>query len=448
MLSNLGVDRAVGFSLLNRAWSILSYPVTLYFVTTFFSRETQGYYFTFLNLLLLQAVMEMGVGTVMVQFVSHEWSRLRFGADGRIEGSEESLSRLASLVRMGLRWYAAAALLFLLATGLPGRYFLAVRGSASEIETPWWLLCVTVALAFPLVPLRSLLEGTDRIARAQTIGLAAGVASVVAGWGGIRYGAGLYVPAIVNGVLLIVNAALLIPSSLPYLRACRRTDGTGKPSVSWRNEFWPLQWRIALSWLCGFFMFQAFVPLIYYWYGPVEAGRMGATLSLFNAVNSFATAWIYATGPKMGILAARRDYRDLRHLVRRTLRQSLAAAAAAALGAMAVLLLMRHYRVPQFSRFSSLSSIALMLLAALALQVSNVETQAVRFQKKEPFVTVSVIGAVTTLGLVSLLGSRYGIPGAAGGFAAAIGLFLIPAVHMIYARNIAANDGEADAEAI
>lgn len=40
-------------------------------------------------------------------------------------------------------------------------------------------------------------------------------------------------------------------------------EKTGDFRVSWKTEIWPLQWRIALSWLSGYFIFQLFTPILF-----------------------------------------------------------------------------------------------------------------------------------------------------------------------------------------
>ncbi len=46
--------------------------------------------------------------------------------------------------------------------------------------------------------------------------------------------------------------------------------------ISWRREVWPFQWKIAVSWLCDYFIFQLFTPVLFAFRGPVEAGQDGA----------------------------------------------------------------------------------------------------------------------------------------------------------------------------
>ena len=58
----------------------------------------------------LQAFIELGLGTVITQFVSHEWSRLELDISGGIRGDLAALSRLVSVGRIAARLYSSTAI--------------------------------------------------------------------------------------------------------------------------------------------------------------------------------------------------------------------------------------------------------------------------------------------------------------------------------------------------
>src|SRR5713101_4019800 len=98
-LKRFEIDRAVFFGLLSRIWGLAAGGVTAILIATYFSPETQGYYYTFTTILALQVFVELGLGTVAVQFASHEWSRLSLDESGHIVGDGDSLSRLISVAK-------------------------------------------------------------------------------------------------------------------------------------------------------------------------------------------------------------------------------------------------------------------------------------------------------------------------------------------------------------
>ena len=79
LLRRVGIDRAVGFAVLGRAWSALAGLVTLVLMTRCLSPEQQGYYVTFGSVLATAVFFELGLALVLMQFASHE----RAGPDCR-----------------------------------------------------------------------------------------------------------------------------------------------------------------------------------------------------------------------------------------------------------------------------------------------------------------------------------------------------------------------------
>jgi len=335
---------------------------------------------------------------------------------------------------MSLFWYAGMALIFFLGVGTFGHFFLGQHAGEIDYRLPWWLLCATISLSFLLVPFRGVLEGSNQVARCQRIALLATICSSLASWLSIYFGAGLYTLAATNGMLLLIGCLLVLPACRPFFGLMKRPHVV--VDFSWRREFWPQQWRIGTSWLCGFFMFQSFVPFIYQFHGAAAAGRMGATLQIYNAVNTFAQSWTYAVAPKMGILAANHDYKGLRMLVRGTYRRSLAASIFFSIAALAVIGLMHLVQLPQAQRFADPLSIIIFLLTLIGMQLPNVETQAVRFQKKEPYLKISISSAALVLLSNAVLGSQFEIRGIVSGFGLVMSCFLIPLCHRIYREEM------------
>ncbi|MFZ1867500.1 MAG: hypothetical protein WAU49_03325 [Steroidobacteraceae bacterium] len=429
-----GIDRPTFYVLLNKFAVIVSSIVTLALVVLKFSAETQGYYYTFRSLVVLQQLLEAGMGTVLVQFISHEWVKLDLVAPGRIEGEEPALARVAALVRVAMRWYAFTAIGFFAVVGLIGEILLTRRGAVPPgVMAPWWLLCAGVGVSVFQIPLQAFLEGSGQIARAQRIVTYAVLWSSVSAWLSIILGLELYALPIASGVTAIVGLVTLGRASLPFLRLAR--ENRRESSFSWRHEFWPQQWRIAVSWMSGFFMFQSFVPILFYFRGPVLAGRIGTSLQMYNAVNQIASSWIYARGPKMGMLGASGQLSELKALARSTLVRVTAVAAGCATAVWAAIAVIKHLNF-RADRFTGLDSLCALLVASVVIQRSNVETLVVRFQKIEPFMLPSIVSAALVFVSNMLMSRFYGILGVCIAYSAIVICVLTPWVHGIYGKAL------------
>jgi len=429
-----GVDRAVGYSLLSKAWGVVTVPVTIWLITTKFTPEIQGYYYTFNSLLLLQTFLELGFTIVLVQFISHEWANLSLSPQMEIQGDNKSIKRLASLVDLGIKWYLGLSVTFFLVVGTIGLFFLEHSHSNIQFQRPWWLLCLAVSLNILLIPMRSFLEGSNRVDLSQKVYLKSNIVSVLAGWIAICQRAELYTAAIISLVTAVMGFMLLVPNFIPYFKILKYRCTTY--NISWKKDFWPQQWRIGISWVSGFFMFQSFVPILFRLKGPIVAGQMGATLQIYNAVNAFSQSWVNAVAPKFGILGARKELTALKRLVKFTYLRSLIASIFFSGAAFSVIVLLHYYDLPQANRFADLYSIALLLLVLVVIQLSNVETLVVRFQKREPFVAASLSAAIIVLISNIIMGKIGGILYVVLGFSIIMLFYLIPLNHYFYKKEM------------
>ena len=120
----VGLDRAVGFTVLARFWGSAAGLVTVALIARFLSPAEQGYYYTFGSLVALQIVFELGFSFVILQLASHERARLSISSDYEITGDPIAHARLSSVIQKSVRWYSVAAVL-MAGTLVPvGFYFL------------------------------------------------------------------------------------------------------------------------------------------------------------------------------------------------------------------------------------------------------------------------------------------------------------------------------------
>src|SRR5580698_175793 len=136
----LGVDRAIGFTVLARFWSSAAGLVTIALIARFLSPAEQGYYYTFGSLVALQIVFELGFSFVILQMASHERAHLAISSDYVISGDPTAHARLASVLQKSVRWYSIAAVLMAALLIPVGWYFFASHrhaGQAVSWQLPW-----------------------------------------------------------------------------------------------------------------------------------------------------------------------------------------------------------------------------------------------------------------------------------------------------------------------
>jgi len=394
----LGLDRAVGFTVLARGWSSLSGLLTVVLIARLLTPAEQGYYYTFSSIIALQIMFELGFSQVVMQLASHERAHLSFEVDGRITGNDGAHARLASVLQIVVRWYGAGALLFALMIVPFGLHFFATHphpGQAVLWKGPWIAAACSAVLAFFLDPIYSFFEGCGFVANIAHMRWVQAIVASIFAWILLLNHLGLYAPAAVIATQAIVGAAWifgrrsLVGNLLGY-----KTEGR---NISWREEIWPFQWRIAISWISGYFVYQTFNPFLFAYRGPVAAGQMGMSLSFANALMVTAMAWVSTKAAPFGALIAHKRFMELDRLFFRALLQSTFVAIAGAATIWFAAARLHAIHSPYSGKLLTPLPFALLLVAAIANHVFASMGTYLRAHKQEVLFQLSVAIAITVL---------------------------------------------------
>ena len=436
-LSLLGIDRAVAMTLLGRCWSVLAGVLTVVVIGRFLSPEMQGYYFTFVSLIGLQVMLELGLGYALVQFASHEMAALSWDLDGRLHGDAGALRRLQSLLRFALTWLGIAGV-FMVAVFIPlGAGFLADKGAgeaARHAVAAWRWLVPLAALNLLLSAALSLLEGCGRVAQVGAARLAQAVIGYALLWLGLMAGAGLLALAAQSLGMLLAGLAWLLLRQRPFFRSLLAARQQ-LPGIAWRREIWPFQWRIAVSWGSGYLIVQLFSPLLFATHGAVPAGQFGLSLQVCGALNLVGLAWISAQVPAYGRLMARGESDTLERLFLRGLLQSGAALLAMLAVLLAVLWALLASESPYAQRLLPWPQLLWLAVVTLANHVVYAQAALLRASRQEPFMLLSLCHGLATAALAFAWVPPHGLAGAVAAHCAATLLVSLPGGTAIFLRR-------------
>lgn len=409
-----GLDFHVFTTVLFRAWGILAGALTLILLPLWLSPTQQGYYYTFASLLALQVFFELGLSQVIVQLVSHEAAHLAFHEDRTVTGAPERVARLASIVALMRRWYAVAAVLFVVLGGLAGVVFFGRHGQALPAAqwAPVWAAMVTLtAVNLYFSPQLAVVEGTGHVGQVARLRLIQSVIGYGALW-----------------VLLMAGANLWAATALPLASACatslwlRARGGwmlgipDGDPAITWRRDVLPLQWRIAVSWACGYLIFSLFTPIVFANHGASEAGRLGMAMSVFSAVTTLGLSWINAKTPSFAMHVSRGESQALNRLFRAVALRSIAVTALLGFTIVALATLGAHMGLAAAQRIAQPATLFWIACASTVNTAVYAAAVYMRAHREEPMLPVSVASALLTIAIVLLL--RADVPRMMLGYAA------------------------------
>lgn len=427
LLKRVEVDQAVFTGIFTRGWQFISGPVTMLVITWKFTRELQGYYYTFGSVLALQVFIEMGLGNVLIQFASHEWSKLRVNNRGRIEGDNDALSRLISISKIAFLWYAIGGLIVIIGLSIGGYIFFQhspKMQSGIVWIGPWLALCLTTGIMLALSPAWSLLIGCNQVKSVYRFRLISGILQSITVWVAMSLNAKLWTGSICTLTVILVTIIYLLKFHKGFIQSLF-SDLEG-PTVDWLKDMFPLQWRIAVSWISGYFFFSLFTPVLFKFHGPIIAGQMGMTWSLVSALGAVSTVWLETRMPVFGMLVAKKDYSMLDKVVLKCGAISFIVGLIGAGIIESAICFLTYIKHPLSLRFLSPLETGIFLCAMIIMNLSYPQSYYLRAHKKEPFMWLSV-GSGVAVGLTTtIFGRFFSAKGIALGYLGVVACIVVP----------------------
>jgi len=430
-----GVDQAVFFSNAAQMMRLVTGPITMVLVLRYLTPEIQGYSYAFSGVVAMQVFLEMGFSQNILQFASHEFAKLRFTPAQTLEGDPVARSRLISLGRLAFGYYAVAALIVLFAIGIGGHVFFTVSGHHGVAwQGAWWIIAVTAALSLAINPAWSLLDGCNQVAVIAKFRFWAALGSFTVNALALIAGAGIYASAIGAVFSLLLSVGYLGLRWKPFFG--QFLDHPRHGQVSWTHEIWPFQWRIAVSWMSGYFIFDMINPIAFYFCGPVEAGRLGMSLQLVRMIYNVAITWVNTKAPRFGMLIAARAWQELDSLWRRSTLQSIIFCLLGMISFLVVIPFIGHL-LPKVPARLAPFGVNAWLGGAMVVQIliSSMAME-LRAHKREPYMWLSVANAALSVSFILPLVWYWGIYGEAMGYALAIWVVLVPAYKIYRVKRL------------
>ncbi len=435
----LGIDRAIFYASSARLFQGAAGVVSVLLVASLLSDVEQGFYYTFASILAIQLFFELGLGGIITQFVAHERAHLEELPDGRFVGADKHLSRLAYLLRFCVKWYAVLAVgLMVVITTVGFVFFTKYYNAGGEQvywEWPWVLLVFLTAINFVISPISAYIEGLGKVEQIAKIRLMQQIVSQLLLWGGLLIGFRLFVVVLAPFSMAVLFLLLGGRQFGPVLK--NLYERKIREKVCYKTEILPYQWRIALSWVSGYFIFQLFNPVLFATDGAAVAGQMGMTLSILNSLQALALSWVTTKVPVMSSYIATGAYENLDLLFNRTLKQMMSLVLSVLLLMLGVVIWLDYFQITLFGvliskRLLPILPMGLMMIALFVNQYIAAVATYLRCHKREPFLVNSIVGgglcALSTL----LLGKYYGVLGITMGYCAITVLVLLPWAHRIY----------------
>ncbi|MGM9476208.1 lipopolysaccharide biosynthesis protein [Pedobacter sp. GSP4] len=432
LVSKIGIDRAIGYTIFSRIIQACGGVFSVVFIAKFLSSTEQGYYYTFSSILALQIFFELGLSSIITQYASHEFAHLEI-KNGKILGDEIHISRLSSLLRFSFKWFSLISLVLFLALIVSGFYFFESFNNNDVInwKMPWLILCLATAVNLIIDPILAFLDGIGFIADMSRTRLIQKTSNIVLLFGFLLAGFGLYAAALASLISISINGFQIIFSpKFSLLKILWKSIGTN--IISYSKEIFPYQWKVAISWISGYFIFYFFNPVLFATDGPIVAGQMGMTLAVLAGISSISMSWINTKVPLFSSLIAKRNFKELDSIFKKVVLQLSSVNILGLMTFIFGIIIMVYLKTEYSNRFLPITAVVLLSIVTLVNQFVGSWATYLRCFKKEPFLLASIVVAGLCVASTLILGHAYGVMGMVYGYTSIVMFISLPWAFAIF----------------
>jgi len=429
--SKVGIDKTVGYTLSARVVQAVGGLFSLYLIALFLNKEEQGFYYTFGSILAIQVFFELGFNGIITQYAAHESAHISSYGMAKSESEHIAQSRLSSLLRFCIKWFSLLSVVLLFILLIVGYVFFGKFGHGVNVnwKLPWLFLVINTCFSFVLSPILSFLEGIGRIKDVAKLRLIQQTVNLIVLWTMLSLGGHLYSGPVAGLISLFIPLSILLFSNFKndLLKIWKLLDIW---KLNYKTEIFPYQWKIALSWISGYFIFQLFNPVLFATEGAVVAGQMGMTLVVLNNIQSLSMSWMSTKLPVFSNLISLKQYKTLDTIFEKTLKQSVLINTLALFVICIVLFLIRYYHVIIHGinigeRFLNYLPLLLMMSSVLLNQFVFSWATYLRCHKEEPYLLMSIVTGIACLLSTILFGKYFGVIGITLGYSSiTLGTFI------------------------
>lgn len=434
----VGVDKAIAYTSGNGVIGAFIGVFSVVFYATCLTKEEQGYYYTFASVQAIQGFFELGFTGIMTQFVAHEQAHLSWGTDGiLLEGEYKHKSRLSSLLHICVKWYSVVAILYLLSLQVVGLFFFENFGKDEGVDwkNPWIIISSMSAWSLFIAPVFSFMNGLGLVKDIAKMGFYRTIVSIIVLWGCLFLGMKLYsmaFSAIISALFSICYFAK--HNFIKILIGIWKT--TIHYRVSYMKEIFPYQWRIALSWMSGYFIFNFMNPVIFATVGSVAAGQFGMSVNVLNQIRNFSMSWIGTKVPMMSRLIELKEYIQLDRIFKKTVKQEIIVCLSILTLFWIVIVLLNESQLSingriLSERFLPYCPLLLVTIPVVFQAVNDNLATYLRCHKKEPYLVLSIVNGIASAFSILILGKYFGLFGITAGYCI-LAIIVLPWGYWIY----------------
>jgi len=400
------MDKSVSRTLFLRGFQLVSGLCVAISVPLYLSEVEQGYYYTFASLVAMQIFFELGLSQVLVY-------RFAYLYQLRSENIGTDLFELRQLLYAARFIFRILGVAFVFVMLIIGTYFFsALSNQGINWLGPWILLIIATSVNLVQSVKLSYLEAIGHLKHVSVARLRSNILATIIFFFVISAGGGLWSTSVfpVSNAVYITIWLTCHNSTFPY----RIERELGQPVRNrtllglWIRDVYPLQWKISLSWLSGYFIFQLYTPITFAHFGPIQAGKLGYLISITSALVYVATTFTTSCSPRLSSLFASGHINEYNKLFDQSFINSLLALFLFHVFLLLILLSLPYHSISVSEKMLSFSDATIYCCSSFICGIINCLAVYLRCQQREPLLLLSICSALTTSTLL-WIGSSFSL---------------------------------------
>lgn len=423
------VDSIISSTLLYKGWNGVSGLISIPFIAYGLDPVAQGVFYTFLSLAAIRGFIELGLSSILVIFASHEWSVVEDSTTNNSNVIKVARARLTSLTKFTLKYYIAGASLFFIVAVIVGEF---VMGDIRYVNwfLPWIIHVSATSVLICLAPLLSIYEGCSNVAKASMfrfyISFVGSIALVLT----LFFGGGLWALPVSAVSQLMTLVIITLHLNKTFFAGFWRHKATHE--ISWVKEILPMQWRLAVQALVGYFSFPFFTVLSFKTLGAVQAGQLGMTLQIIAGMQVLGLVFLVARSAELANLTSIGKTKKFFSRWRSYTKQTILMTAFFVACVLVVSLLGASVSELISQRLLPVKHILMLSIGVVLMVVPQSIAVFFRVNKIEVFTSIGVVTGICMGGMSYALSQTLGLVGFSLAYMLVAGLITAPTALYIY----------------
>lgn len=396
-INYIGVERGVLSNISLRLLQIITQLILIFSISSKFSSVELGYYYVLNSYAGMSIFFELGMSAVIMQNAAHESAKI--SKELLFLDNNGLLSKLSSLFHFICKWQIIASILFLVIIYSSSFFFFNVKQTHENQNIHWQVpllvLLLSISISIIVNGVYSFLEGCLFVFEISIVRIIQNISFITLFVVFIISNLGLLAYGLAQLFSLLIAVFFLSRQKVFIALRNIYKSVSDENSFNWMQDIFPLQWRVAISSISGYFIFQIADLFAFKYQGPVLSGQLGFTMSLVNGIVIVSSVWTSSRSPMYANLVANNKINDLQILFKRTIFASIITFLFLGIAFFVFkLLFIDYYKLVFVGRLLNNFDTLLILLYSMCNVIIFSFAAYCRSNKEEPFLAPSVFGAV------------------------------------------------------